>query len=166
MFGAGAGEDVAILGRLPQRGVAQAVQVGAGQYGAGVLQADLRADGGGGLGVVAGNHLDADAGLSAGAHRLDGLGPGRVDHSHHAQQRQGSVDIAVFQHGMRGLHGPHRKAKQALAAGGDAVGFRAPIRGVQRFHAAIGRALVGAHGQDSLRRALHIDGGLPLVVVA
>ena len=61
------------------------------------LQPDLLRDGAGGDEMVAGNHLDSDAGHLAFAHGFDGFGSRRVYHPLQAEEGQPRGDMTVFE---------------------------------------------------------------------
>ena len=81
MLGGDAGEDVVVLHDLAQGGFVHLGELDAGHgLGARLGDAQLFTDGLGGAHVVAGDHLDRDAGLVAGADGVVHLGARRVDH--------------------------------------------------------------------------------------
>ena len=97
-------ENRRALGRLDQLLIGQRGEFFARQYGqlAGLrvalaLHPDLGGDGCRRQGVVAGDHLDLDAGALAGSHRGHRLGPRRVNHALQAQEGQAGFQVFVGQ---------------------------------------------------------------------
>jgi hypothetical protein len=107
------------------------------------------------FGVIAGDHLHADAGGVADRHRFHRLPPRRVDQAEEAEEDEVALGV-----GLGELGDPvdvlARGGEEALAAGRDPVGPVLPARGVDRDGLAVA-ALVGAHGEQALGRALEED---------
>ena len=110
--------------------------------------------------VVAGNHLDPDAGAVAVVHRLHGFRPGRIDDADQGQQHEAAVHVGktkcpVLQ--CRPFAGQRQQA-QPLSSG--VVDQAPPVINRQRLFAAMPGAVVtavfhlrAAHREDALWRA-------------
>ena len=82
-------KNIGDLDLLLQRLIVHVVQVAAAQHlVAGAQQADGLGNGAGGIGVVAGDHDGADAGVGGLFQRGGDLGPGRVNHADQADEDQ------------------------------------------------------------------------------
>ena len=114
----------------------------------GLLEPDAAADRGRGGGMVAGNHLDADAGTVALGDRLDGLGAGRIDQAHDAEEGERAIDVVVLEHGVLGGDGSQRKPQHALPLRRDAFGLLAPPGLVERRRPPSARALLPRQRED------------------
>ena len=104
--------------------------VGGGfEFGAGdavvvIGETHLAADGGGGAGVVAGDHFNADTRLATGLEGGDGLGARRVDNAHEAEENEASCTVGIeIVEGEIGLGG----AGVAPGGGGHAEAARGEI---------------------------------------
>lgn len=161
VFGRGAGENVGLDHRFGEGGVVHGLEIVAGENTARVPEPDLGGDGAGGGGVITGDHLDPDAGVTVG-HRRDRLGAGRVNEAHEADKGQPPVEIGVAEAGViRGRRAGGQR-QHALSVGGEGFDPIMPPRRIERFGRAVGAALVGAEGEDGLGRALDVDMGRAL----
>ena len=146
VLGGDAGEDVVVLHDLAHGGFVHLGELDAGHgLGAVLGDAQLLTNGLGRASVVAGDHLDRDAGLVARADGVDHLGARRVDHGLQAGEREALG--AVF-HGQSG-------AVEPLL--GKAEHAHALVR--ERLHLVDHRVLVHvvAAPQHHLGRALDDD---------
>jgi hypothetical protein len=117
VFGAGAGEHVHLLHALAQGGVVHGLDLGAGHRAQLFAHAQLGGNGAGGDGVVAGDHLDADARRLALRHRADGFVARRVDDADQAQQRHALGHIGMGQRPTGGQVAPGQRQHAAAFAG-------------------------------------------------
>ncbi|MCY1293257.1 hypothetical protein D9M70_425130 [compost metagenome] len=164
MLGAGAGEHLDAGQLLAQALVVEQLDLRAGHRRQADADAQLRADGAGGLGVVAGDHLHRHAGTAALGDRGDGLVARRVDDADQRQQGETALGVGEAQALLFAGHRLDRQGQQAQAAGGDVGGRAAPVVRVERGDA-VALALTAAHLQHPFRRALEVDERLAGVVV-
>ena len=128
----------------------------------------LAGDRGGGQPVVAGDHVDADAGPVQPGDRGGNLRPQRVEHGCHPGQAQVLLGVLALG-GDRGPGGQHpagngQHPQAALrVAGHDARGLVA-VGGGDR-HVAVAAADPGDPGQDLLGRALGVHHQAPVLVI-
>ncbi|MCY1505420.1 hypothetical protein D9M68_396360 [compost metagenome] len=153
MLRAGAGEDVHLAGHAAQFVVVDHRQFGAGHRRPADADAQLRTDGAGGLGVVAGDHLHPDAGLLALLDGGDGLGARRVDQADQGEQGEALGDVGEVQLRSGRLRTPGGQGQQAQAARGGVGGHAPPVVGIERGVAVV-HELPRAHLQDAFRGAL------------
>ncbi len=143
------GEDVRVLGGLDQLGIGVAGQRLPGEdlgrlTRSALGKADLSGDGRRGQGVIAGDHLDPDAGQLRGAHGGDRLGAWGIDHSLQAEQRETVGQVAVTQPRRVGRQDQPGKGQHPQAIGGHLVGGLMRLLGVERHIAAGGVQLAAA----------------------
>nr|WP_232547115.1 hypothetical protein [Propioniciclava soli] len=146
------GEHVVLLGDVGQFLIRQLLQLGAGDRGDLVGQGQLAADGLGGARVVAGDHLDVDAGAAAQLDGLDGFGTRRVDDADDALEGEALARI-VAEIAVRGAAGG---GQDAQAVGGELVDDALPVGAVEVGGGVrvVGVRLVGAQVEDPVGRAL------------
>jgi hypothetical protein len=114
--------------------------------------------------MVAGDHLDPDAGGVTGLHRGDGLGPGRVQHAGQAQENQAPLQPLRAERLVGGKAGMGQ-GQHAHALPGQVPGLRLDgIPGQGRFpprpveHGGAGR-------QQAFQGAFHVDQAVALDLV-
>ena len=155
VLGAGAREDVDVAHRLLQRRLVHLLDLGAGDRGLAVADAEHLGDGRGGDLVVAGDHGDADAAVVALLHRLDGLLARRIEQADQAEQDQVLRQIGRAQAAGRetGILEPGQR-QHALALGRELVRDPLEVLAVERRRRAGRRLLAVAVAEDDLGRAL------------
>ena len=141
-----------------QGGIVHHRQLGAGHCRLADTDGELGADGPRGLGMVAGDHLHADAGTVAFVHRDDGFLARRVDDADQRQQGVTGFDIGEGQLVVRRRAALAGQRQQAAL--GHSVGRHAPpVVAVDRLVAGVPGGL--PHFQDALGRALTKIQGAP-----
>jgi len=147
------GEDIDGQRGFGQRRVVKPGQVAAGQHPFGG-EADLPGDGLGGDGVVAGDHLDPDAGRVAVADGGDGCAARRIDHADQADQRQ----VGPYRVGERGIGGDVAPGEEQYAHALSGIGAGGLFDGVaiERHRIAIRRQLGDAQGQQAFEGTLDV----------
>jgi len=98
VFGAGPRDDLGLAQTFAKLIVVELFDFLAGQWLVGI-KLQSATDGGRSDGVVAGDHQHQDARSAAFFHRFDGLGAGRVDHPHEAEQGEAGLDVIEVQRG-------------------------------------------------------------------
>ena len=161
---AGAGEDIDRQRSFLQALIVEGIDIVAGEHGVVVGKTQLRGDRPGGAAVIAGDHLDANAGLPAFGHRLDGLGAGRIDQSEETEQRQPGFHIGKGQFPVRHVHRLEGDRQHPLALGRHLVDAFVPIGRIERL-VTVPAALCGAHLDDPFGRTLQVNERLALVTV-
>ena len=160
VFGRGAGKHVGGLHVVFECGIAEFGYVVASQGLVG-RQTQLPPNGGGGDGVVASDHFDADARPLAFGHSGNGLVARRVDDAHQSQQFKAGGDVVEVDVGAAGGPRAACQRQHALAAAGGAGHRRCPVRLLQRL--CVG--LVGTQRQHTFGCAFDEYKVLPRVVV-
>ena len=161
---AGAGEHVDRECPGGELAGVQPVEVRPGEDLGGVLEAHLVGDGTRGRGVVAGDHLDSDAGLAALRHGSDRLLARRIDQAQEPEQLEATLDVGEGQRALARVDRPHRDRQHALTLRGEFVHPAVPKCRVERRRVAR-RLLPVAHREQSLRRTLHVKEAAALMVV-
>ena len=108
--------------------------------------------------MIAGDHLDADAGRAAVACGLQGLRAGRVDQAQKAQENQPALDVDHCQPHCVVLDRERRHGQHTLAVRGETLDVAMPAGHVQDAVAARG-ALGPAHLEHAFRCAFDMDDG-------
>ncbi len=145
MFRAGAGKDIDRHHFQRKLRIVQPVEIGAGQHAVRVCQPDLCGDGGGGAGMVAGDHLHPDARRPAFGHGGNGLGARRVDQADEAKEDRDRPPACLASIRSARL-GPFGQRQHAQAPPRQRLGPVVPVMQVD----------AGAHPQHPFRRALHM----------
>jgi hypothetical protein len=163
VLGAGAGEHVHLHHHALQRGIVHQLQLGAGDRRLAGADGQLRADGLGRLGMVAGDHLHADAGAMAVGHGAHRLLARRVGDAHQRQHGVALRHVGEGEYALGRLGAPGRQAQQAQAARRDVGGHAPP--GVDVDGPLAARAEFDAADVEQLfRRTLDEDPWRALVV--
>lgn len=165
MFRAGTGKDVDFQHGRAERRIVKFFQIRTGQYLVGVFQADLPADGRCRGGVIAGDHLDLNAGAVAFSHRGDGFRSRRIDHPDDAEQNQLAFQVGPFQYRVVREHRLCRQREHALPLGRDVFGLLTPVSRVQRCPVAGTVCFFPAHGKHALGGAFYKNAGVLLMIV-
>ncbi len=159
VLGAGAGKDVAVADDAAQRVVVGGFQFGTGDDLERIGRADahLDADGAGGAGVVAGDHLDPDAGTVTRGDGLDGLRSRRVDDADQAEENHAAVEVVDVQMLATVVHGAGSGGEHAQAFLAEPVDLVLPVGAVERLRCAVGAQFFGAAVEQAVGRALQQD---------
>ena len=153
----GARKNADVLGQLAQPVVRHPVELRPGDHLRVIGQGKLPCDGGGGVGMIAGNHLHRNPGRPAIGNRRDRFVARRVDEPDDAQKHQPAGKPVKRQpfHLRRGGHGGKAQHPLAIARRRGDTGL--PIGRIGGGVLAFGLFL--AHLQHALRRALHGNPG-------
>jgi hypothetical protein len=114
--------------------------------------------------MVAGNHLDADAGGLAVGHGADGLFAGRVHDARQAQQGETALQVGELQFRLARWHGGKGQGQHPLAALAQGLHLALPPGEIEGLVLA-GLALMGAPQEHLFRGALDVGKGVAVVVV-
>ncbi len=164
VLGTRAGKHIDRMHLIAELRVAVAVQMFAGERCLAVADGHLPRDRARCTDVIAGDHLDANAGPLALANRANGVLAGWIDKTDDTEQRQSAVDIGKPQLALLGGGRLEGNGQRSLAQRADAVQLFVPIVQVQRLIFAE-EPLVTAALQHDLRGAFHVDESVPRVVV-
>jgi hypothetical protein len=164
VFRAGARVYIHVQHGLLQLGVGHSLDLFAGEAAAVAAQAELGADGQRRGGVVAGDHLDPDAGAHA---ALDG-GPGflawRIDHAEQAEQGEAACHVLEGKLALAGIDRHVGYRQYPLPVCRQFPDARFPQGMVKRMIAAV-MALRHAHFQHAFRRTFQVNKGVSGVIV-
>ena len=167
VLGGDAGEHRGFLDALRKLGDANPVEFGASQHHS--FQAQFAGDGGGGDGVVAGDHLDLDAGLLAQANRVAGLGAGRIDDADQSDQsellRPGQQVGGRVKLVCRDIAFGHRQHAHGLAGEIGILGLEVGADFVVERRRAVRREIAGGARQQYIGRAFRKHAHPPAVMV-
>ena len=154
-----AGKDVAVADDAPQLFVVGSFQLGAADHleRAGAAEAHLDADGAGGAGVVAGDHLDPDAGGVTGGDRLHGFRARRVDDADQSEKDHPVIEVVLAQADVRVIDAAGGGGQHAQAFLAEAVDLAFPPGAVERHRLSVGAELLAAAVEQAVGRALEQD---------
>jgi len=159
VLGAGAGKDVAVLGELLQFLVRGGLDLGARHHAQrlGRAEAHLDADRARGAGVVAGDHLHADAGGVAGADGVDGLRARRVDDADEAEEDHVLLEILERERLLVVRDLARGRGEHAQAFGAQGLDLLLPEAALERLEPAAGAELARAPVEQAVGRTLQQD---------
>ena len=141
------------------------LKLGARHHPVGVLQPDLPGNGRRCSGMIAGNHLHADARANTFGDRGHGLGARRVDQSDKADQLHPPFKVGAVEHDMGLRNRACGKGQHALPLRRQQVDLFKPVSLVERRRLAVVRSPALAHFQDTFRRAFGVNERIAFVIV-
>ena len=164
VLGACASEDIRLEHGVFQRIIRHLFEIAPGQRPVGMGKPEIPGDGGRGRGVIASDHLDGYARRQTFVDRRDSFFTRGIDQSEQPDEREPFRHIRVSEIAMI-RPGPLRGERQhALAPRGDRVDLAMPEVDGERTLLAVHR-LQTAHFENALRRALHEDEAIAVMIV-